>query len=80
MRAGRRAKGNGQRQHYGDGQRDVLKGRERAKGRKQRSANKNAKNWDGNGQKLDPPHEKQIGFGWGSGSQIVGYYTNSPNI
>jgi hypothetical protein len=51
MRTCGRAKGNGQRHCYGDGQRDVLKGRERAKGRKQRDANKNAKNGTGNGQK-----------------------------
>jgi hypothetical protein len=75
-----RAKGKGQGKQRKDGRRDVLKERERAKGRKQGTANKNAKNWTGNGQKLDPPHEKQIGFGWGSVTQIVGYYPNSLNI
>ena len=79
-RVGMRAKGKGQHKQRKDGQRDVLKERERAKGRKQRSANKNAKKFDGNGQKLTPPHEKQIGFGWGSVSQIVGYYPKTPSI
>jgi hypothetical protein len=80
MRTSGRAKGKGQGQQRKDGQRDVLKGRERAKGRKQRNANKNAKKWTGNGQKVTPPHEKQIGFGWGSVSQIVGYYPKTPSI